>query len=65
MSEFSRLTLRQLAAKVHDAEETADDVTLMECWDELERRRPADPRISLVSLFLEFYRDEWRRRMSR
>lgn len=65
MSEFFRihatpemhgLTLRQIAVMVHEAEETADDVTLLQCWDELERRGTSN------GIFMYFYREEWRKR---
>jgi hypothetical protein len=60
--EYTRLTLRQLAVMVHDAEETDDDVTLLKCYDELARREMnglGD------DLFMEFYRDEWHKRMKK
>jgi hypothetical protein len=56
--EFSSKTLRQLAVMVHEAEETADDILLLQAWDELERRKtPRD-------IFMGFYRDEWHKRMA-
>lgn len=67
MSEFFRIhatakhhgmTLRQLAVAVHEAEESNDDVSLIECMDELESRGP-----QAKSLFMDFYRSEWKTRM--
>jgi hypothetical protein len=55
--EYARLTLGQLSRMVHEAEETDDDVTLIQVFDELEKRGIDN------SLFMEFYRIEWRRRM--
>ena len=59
--DHSRKTLRELAVLVHEAEESADDVSLLECWDELERR--GGNRNATMGLFMEFYRDEWHKRM--
>ncbi len=57
--EFARKTLRALATLAHEAEDTGDDVLLLECWSELERRG------SPMSIFMEFYRDLWRERMEK
>jgi hypothetical protein len=57
-AEFSAKTIRQLASLVHDAEDSVDDVLLLQCWDELERRGTP------MSVFMEFYRDLWRERMT-
>lgn len=63
--EHARLTLRQLAVMVHDAEDSADDVTLVECFDELERRKAETERPWVVmDLFMEFYRSVWHDRMT-
>ncbi len=58
---FAGKTLRSLAIMVHEAEETDDDVTLLECCDELDRR--GGNRNATMSIFMEFYRAEWPKRM--
>jgi hypothetical protein len=54
------MTLGQLATAVHDAEENGDDVTLLQCFDELERR--GGNRNSTMTIFMEFYRHQWTKR---
>lgn len=54
------MTLRQLAIAVHEAEETDDDISLLQCFDELERR--GGNRNSTMSIFMDFYREEWKKR---
>ena len=72
MSEFFRvraepkhhaMTLRQLAVAVHDAEESGDDITVIQCWDVLEFREQTGLRL-VKNAFMEFYREEWKRRMT-
>jgi hypothetical protein len=57
--EYTRLTLRQLAVMVHDAEDTDDAVTLIQCQDELLRRNAP------MHIFMEFYWDVWHKRMKK
>jgi|GEM_PF-5273164 len=56
--EFASLTLRDLARKCHVAENTADDVLLLEVQNELLRRGRVLNR-DLTGVFMEFYRDLW------
>ena len=51
------MTLRQLARAVHEAENSGDDISLLECWDELERR--GGHRNATMSVFMDFYRELW------
>jgi hypothetical protein len=58
------MTLRQLAEAVHDAEESGDDMTLLECMDEIERRDLAMHESWLtMKAFMEFYWEIWHKRM--
>lgn len=56
--EFSGLTLRELARRCHVAENTGNDVLLMQVQDELKRRESTYERV--VDVFMEFYRELWR-----
>ena len=55
--EFSGLTLRDLARRCHVAENTDDDVLLIQVQDELKRREQTYERA--VDVFIEFYRELW------
>ena len=54
-------TLRELAVLCHEAEETDDDVLLMQVQDEVQRRGMNHA----TSLWMDFYREEWTKRMQK
>ena len=54
------MTLRQLAKAVLAAEDAADDVSLLQCMDELERR--GGHHTGTMNAFMEFYWDIWKSR---
>ena len=51
--EFGAMTLRELAARAHEAEDTGNDVLLLRVWDELERRERTLP--GATSIFRDAY----------
>jgi len=60
--EFIALTTRDLARLAHKAEDTGDDVLLLQVADEVDRRERAYPQLGVTNLFREHFIDLHRAR---
>ena len=59
------MTLREIATKMHEAEETEDDISFMEAQDALEAMKHLAPKhaFAVEREFHIIYRRVWRERM--
>jgi hypothetical protein len=54
-AEFVRLTTRELARLAHKAEDTGDDILLLQVQDEVDRRERRFPHLGVTDRFREEY----------